>query len=764
MAPTHRSTHTKPGSANEVAIGTALESKKLSQALVRDVSALVDHLPLRISEAIEPILRSQLSAVGDQIRAGYCDQALSILEKLRSDHWPSYTGPTRRQILHLIGAAYFHRGDEVAAARYFIEAHQHEPDAIESVFHRAVGHVLLGEPEVGVAFANELVGRNPASSLGWSAIAMTSPESEPVSELERRIPRHVRHSAEVQYGLALAAARKGEPELARLYCEETIRIAPDSTNAKSMLAALLFDELGLRVDLRSLAYRKWDTAALAKLSSLFEELWDGVRLTSLAPRRLSWLEAHAIVREAVGDSSRAIELIDEALVVDPSDGRLRTLRASMSLAGGDVTGALRALARLSPEQETFHSASLAVMGHASHGDYAKAREVVALARHKPFGVSRQDRLDLLDSEIMRLEVGPGAALDWIRQQLAERPESLELVMASIRLARLLGDNNYAYSQVLIALDLLKKSEGGELSRDLARECALLGDSETALLLWESFVDPSVLDDEIRNYLVALVKEGRWKRALELARAVEAIHGPDRMVIAVQMRVLEIIGDYAGARNAAARWLADTPEDSDMRRDDALLAMRMGALEEVRVYLDSAPPFSIDDATSAFQLAVLYGSNGRFAEGVRIAYEIRRRHSSNPSIQAQYIKFVSMFGASRRALQSINAFTPIVLEDTSVDLEDLSGGTRTVTIESRDDPNAVAIELSLDHPLSQSLLGRAVGDVVSSPVGSTGGAFVIRSIRSKFVSASHASFGFFDTQSIPSDAGLHIGRVEELAGW
>ena len=225
--------------------------------------------------------------------------------------------------------------------------------------------------------------------------------------------------------------------------------------------------------------------------------------------------------------------------------------------------------------------------------------------------------------------------------------------------------------------------------------------------------------------------GEIGKALEVCKTLHQKYGPLEYVSEMEAVIYDEIGDLPNAERICQEYLEVFPNNFGMKLRLALLNFRSNKLEEVDEFLDS--PFEIDNLPLEYgvRLAYLYAARNQDFKSFEIIYEMRRKFFNNSDAHLNYFHVFLKMEKDNEKLLSPSS----VSIDTAVCIEDSSGKKQWYIIEDREDPDLYHKEINLSHPLTEKLLGRLVGDIISfreSPYFEEPGKIV--EIKSKYVYA------------------------------
>ena len=732
----------------------AEQSQQVSQMAetVGEVRALLAALPATIlPDALASIHQGTLDIARDLLKDNRPSQALALLEKQKTTIWATANPATKARLLCAIAGAKLAIGAESEAARLFLEAGQYDQDDEKVLTNVAVGHLLLGQPDKAAGTARLVLDRNPANSQARSVLIQSSKGSW-VSIVDE-VPEVYRTNCEVAAALGFVARRQGDLKAAKTWLRTAIDSDPSChPEIKGLLAETILHSF--TTDPAS-PVRIGELGELAKAElehavKLFDEACNAFADEAALRTRISWLLNAAIATRLLGRSNDTARFIDQARRIAPDNPIVIYQRAIEAQERGDSAAAVDLAKTLKTSDEIPNAPVFLaqLLWEARRLDEA-TRVLRAFLDTNPDGNLAKSARQML-VELYREGGQHTDALAIINELIGADPTNVGTLLMASQLYRSMGKAEDADASLEKALRVVVQSTPSPHLFFLGNELGAVGRWSDAADVLEKVVDVTANSPPTRNYLHACYRSGKLDKALPVCGELRRRYGPLEVVTDIEVAILEQTGDLAAARSVCEEYVTAFPQDERRRVQLAVVYLRQRDYRALDLFLNLPPDWKSLPVEHAQQVAQLYLARKRQREAVEWLYEIRRTHPSG-KVHLHYLQAFLCQGDGPKDWLYVQG----IEVNTAVAVKDSSGEIQWYVIEDRDDADISKGELPRSHRLSQQLIGKKPGDVITlkeSPMYTEQG--TITEIKSKYLHAFHESAKLLEVR-YPEQAGAFI---------
>jgi tetratricopeptide (TPR) repeat protein len=740
--------------------------KETGQAILQngaETKALVSSLPQQIQhsnkldyrEIAEVILipeyQAQLDHSRDLLNSNRPKEALQFLEDLKGRIWSSAPSMVKYRITTNIAVAKLAMNQEQQAAKLFLEAQQYNPDDENALYNAGLGYVLLGQLDDSIKSANKVLEKNPGSTKAYSIIVQASSKDETLDEIISRVPEAHRNSRECAFAIADQARKRGKPEEAKKWLETAIE--NDSDDLPELKAALGEILLSLMLQDSRVAnahlINDSEREIVQKIVQLLTQAWERISKTDLKDFRLGWVVNRGIAKGLLNDYAGAVNDIETALDVEPSNPLFIKYRAMLAREGKDNKKAEVFLKDIINAPETPEASLLLaeVLLEEKRPNEAIAileeslqRSVSILFRLEANRLLIQAHIDSGNFEEAR------RISDFCR---ASDPVNILNLVDAARISRADAKSQEAIDLLREAMRYVNESSTfGELY-GLANTLYSLEQFEDAASIYERIADKSTDSPLTRRLLNSYYRSGERGKALHICQNLRKKHGPLKYVSEIESAIYEEIGDLAKAEEVCKEYLRLFPDDFEMKLRLAVVNFRANDFEELDNFLKSPIDLDALSLEAGLQIAYLYEARGLSQKSLEIMYEIRRKFFSRAEAHLKYIGFIFQRREDVDQLLNIDKISV----NSAVCVEDGTHRKDWYIIEDRQDADMSRREINLKHPLAKKLLSKLIGEEVilrETQFGKESGKIV--ATKSKYVHAFHESLSLF-SKLFPSHTGI-----------
>lgn len=687
---------------------------------------------------------------------------IDYLEKLKFRIWSSAPPIIRFRILTNLGAAKLQQGENVEAARLFLEAYQYNPEEEKAITNVALAHLLLEQPEDAEIYAKRALQKNPANASAYSIYIQTHLPDNSLETALSKVPQSHRSLPEVAYILALTAHKNGKLKEMEVWLDTALQNDEvNSPDIRGTMGGLLLDSVVRQQGIITAdQLNKTQKDELVRCRKLLTEAWDRVAETDLKQRGLVWLLNRSLANKLLGDLESATRDVEIALTIQPTNSEFLRHRAVLAYLSGDSEYAITILRDQQHGNGKFQAGLTLADILLTNDKAAEATEILSgllsdvdVPDHRKEDIKRS----LIDAYIKLKDFSSAKAVSDEMRSL-DPTAILNLIDAS-RIARATGKPDEALAYLNEARKFLVETTSYKDLAVIANEFYALEQFEEAANIYERIANTDEDSYLTHRLLNSYYRFGRLTPALEICLKLRVKNGPLPFITHIESAIYEEIDDLAQAKEVCHAYLRTFPDDSEMKLRLAVVSWRDGKVDELDEYLNSSPNYNDFQLKTGLQLAHLYAIRGRIHECFDIIYELRRKYYYQPESHLEYVR---LFLESAKDLDEWLSPRK-VRADVAVRIEDLAGEREWFVIENRRDADFRQREVNLEHSLVQHLMDKAVGDEVVLKEGLHSPEMgKIVEIKSKYVHALHETISVFE-KMFPGTDGLwavHVGTPSE----
>ncbi len=690
---------------------------------------------------------SNLDMARDFLKENKPSQALTLLEKQRTNIWSTANDPTKARLLYTIGCAKYATGNYEDAAHFFLQAEQYDPEDEKVLCNVAVAHLLLGERAKALVTSQIVLDRNSANFRARSVLIQSSDES--LETIIDEIPKFARTNSEVAMAVGDMARRKGNMKQAKEWFEIAFENdIDDYPEIKGMLAELIFSGI---VDDPSSTVRIGQADEQCRLEleralSLFEGAIKTLEDDDALRSRITWLLSAAIASRILGRQSESDGHLFRANRLSPENPAVIFQSAVAAQERGDYELAIELATKLKETDEIPHAplfiAQLLCQENRFEDAISELQEFLSSdPNNNDVKTAKQILVDIyLDKRCVIDEKEPlDEAFRLCNEMIAANPDDVGNLVIESQVLRAMEETVKADASLEKALYAVEETTPSHQLILLGNELGVVKRWSDAVDIMGKIVDTTTNSLLTRQYLEACSQDGNFDKALEVCRRFRETEGSLEFITEMEIEILEKTGDLPNAQLVCEGFVKDFPEDGNIKTRLAYIYCRQLDNESLDEILSNPPDRLSLSIVSCQQLAQMYLVRKRYREAIELLYELRRTFSEG-KVHLQYLLTFLSLGEERHEWLEFEE----VVSDTSVSVEDSSGEIRWYTIEDRED--ASNDELPLSHPLAQKLVGKKKGDSVvlnESSMSSKQG--TITEIVSKYVHAFQESGKIFETR-------------------
>jgi tetratricopeptide (TPR) repeat protein len=662
------------------------------------------------SDPLDKALNDQIDSLRDLIRDQRPRTALTLLLQLKDKAWETASNKIRFRILGNLGAAHFNLGENDAAADYFINAAEYDPDNPIAFSNKIVGLILKDRKADARTVAAEVFRRFPDNVDLALQRLQARDDAERIDEAWHSLPDAVRDRPEIMLFRIAELRAAGNPAWQAVAAAVTpAGPTPVAERLNILRAEAVIDRI-LSKDRSALGSDTGDVPDQSQIeaaATTLDQIWQA-GLKRETPPYIGAAHNAALAYNILGRVDDARRLLDQALAQPGAGDETKRLRLALYPRDGDLSDAIRLADTMADTPQNrviraelkIHSAPNAA--RALVGDPA-AFDTDLESMGASFVVTdsylAENNFEAATAEAERLKARypndpqPYLALYRIKSASAAADPTSALDEAVSKI----NEGTDFVSRFMAADELAKASRWDDVIRLLRPNVSTHFDSPA-----------------LRALVVAAANGDRR----EVLKAVLDDLSPDvakrsfylRSRIALSIRVQDI----TAAEQQIRQYLAENPRSLEMQLQLMHALFRQDKRTELRTEV-SKPATAFDGPPIDFiKLAQFKDGFGDWHEGHALAYKTLLENFEDVDITMAYVAIFLSPGHST----GLEVEPAVVAEDTIVGLEVEGEAGKVFTIEAdaalRPSPQYIAPT----HAVARTLIGHAKGDTVYLPGGTS----------------------------------------------
>jgi predicted Zn-dependent protease/transcription elongation GreA/GreB family factor len=713
-----------------------------------------------ITSSVTSEYHAELDYARELITENNPKKALDFLNNLKERIWSQAPSMVKFRILTNIGAAKLMMNITDEAAKLFLEALQYNPDDEKALCNAALAYLLIKQLGSAIAYSNIVLEKNPANSQAHSVIIQAS-EGNDLKSIIDKIPDSYRNSPEIACAIGHIAEKKKSFLEAKGWLETALEgNGKDMPEIKAALGGILlemnlgeqpfiYDHTGIDED------KKED---VNKAIGLLTEAWESIQNKDLKDYRTGWIINRAIGRKILGQLKEAIDDIDVALKVEPSNPTLIKYKALFLNGLNDNETAIKLLKDILWNEETPEAAILLADILRIEGRYEEGTAILnELIKRNPSPKLEDDINHLLIQIYLESnEPKDIKQAKTISESMRNvNPTSILNLVDAAKILRRIGEKSESISLLLEASKYVSENTVFRELFSLSNEFYALEQFEDASKLYERISNKQIDSPLTRKLLKSYYFAGDRGKALAICDGLRAKYGPLRYVTEMESAIYEEIDDFPRAKRITEDFLKLFPDDFQMKLQLAYLNLKTANYADVDEFL--IQPFNVSEMSlqSAHSLAYLNSKRSLHEKALNIMYEARRRFFNESDAHLKYIGFVLSRGKDIEQLMNFTSVIP----DSAICIETDPPQQEWYILDNRADADMHRREINLEHSIAKKLVGKQTGEEVilrETPISKDVGK--IKEIKSKYLYAFHESLAIFE-KLFPEAPGLWGVKVE-----
>ena len=678
---------------------------------------------------------AEISAAKEEIERRDFPLAKLRLSRLRRDKWDRLADEQRFLVLANLGHIEAAKNLPKQGSALMLEAILYAKGTLKNREVEAHAYSLRNDHQKTYELASALKTEHPESWKATMLLIHSAPYSEKFDDLLARATVQDLLRQEVLLALSYRALSTRLYEIGRKYATDAV----DATDTpwpitKLTLAQCISHNVLLGSGAKPVeGFSEDDRKLLKKADDIFKEAVTGAKERDEGYIAAQALIERAGIAERLGDEKSARPLVEEAYRLAPDDPNAQGAYATLLQRMGDTDRAIAIVeqALLEPIGGGGFKRQLAeLLLSRSRGDDEQRSAIllkeISLANDPLTPHFRYSTfIEALGVLAKVGRISEGQAL--IDAATAEMLSPVARLAITARMFWLMKDAVSAKSCLDAARDQLTEDSVETEIETMAATLSAIGEYRDALALWRRI---SGVHNPLAAHhaMVCARRLGDHGAVLELCRAMREAGTDDEESVQVEADLL-LDDDFEGAIAILKSFLDRYP-------DNAVIRLRISyvAIEHARADLLQRPSDALPDVetiTPYFARAVTYflKYTRRHEEALRYGYDVLHRYFDDVDAHRAYMLLFVPLGPP------IEITTPcIVAPGSAVEyVEDATDMARWHVIEDVLKPDFKLNEYSPDHPISKALLGKAVGDTIAlAPGRISDRPATVKQILSKYV--------------------------------
>lgn len=674
------------------------------------------------------------------------DVALNYLEDLKAEIWDNATDMVKYGILKYMGSANHKLLQNEKAGQLFIESYEHNPDDEESIFVKALGHLLLDQIVEAREWAKKALDKNETNSKAYSIIAETFKDKS-LDYIISKIPDKCRNTKDVSYTLGIISRVKGDLTEAekwlRIALEKNEENFPDLKGnlGEVLLMSLSEDPYFIYTDKISDSKK----GKLKEIETLLEESWNNISDIQMKKSRISWIANLTTTKLLLNDLKSAEKYIESGLKIDSSDPYLWKNKALLLLNKGKSNEAKVILSELG-NSDPQAPLILAFELKTEENYLGSINTLKSFLRDNPNDNRQKMAKDLLLDLYILTENLDNAEKIYNSLYDSNTNDIAGMIYAA-HISKLKGnEENYIH--------ILNEAKNHINDLTTPQQLSMLADKfynleklEDAASIYEKFVDIETNSNLTKRIIDCYYRSGEIGKALKICQSLREKYGVLRYVSEIEIAIYYEIDDLNKVKILIKDYLNSYPSNLEMKIGQAILNLHLNDFNAVDEFLNSSINLNELSLEQFEKLAHLYHfrefDNNKYVD---ILYEMRRKYYNEYSAHAEYVKSL--------LYKNINfESTPIIVDfDTAICLKNHFGIKEWFILEKRDDIISELKEINSNNLISKNTLGKFIGDITFIGKGVSLTDVTIVDIKRKYIHALHESMEILKDST--DDYGIH----------
>ncbi len=587
-----------------------------------------------------PDAHAEIETACTHLTGGDLSIAIYLLNDLKKRKGDKLSPHEKYRVEANIGQALERKGEFKLAAQHYVEAQRHQPEESRARALEAIAYYHLDNKPKAYALAGEVVRDHPNSALAHAVRIRSAPPEVSIADLEAGVPEILREEVEILHALGWFALSSGDVIAAERFATTARRRYPDSVEIKDHHATVI-------VQIEGRARQANQAVNREKLEEAVRNLTEGIDKSRghQDEARLRYNRAEAY--DLLGQTDDAETDYRAAIDADKAEPDI-TRRFVLFLIRHERTNSAIDALRKSDKFKQNHTNRLMLVGllgeRKGPGDWDSA---IALLR--------ETLLQNPEPETRAEMVATLAQLLGLQKKHAEAAACLDnladgslcpAVLGAIRAMVLFraGQKDNARAAALLAMKYLNADtpKGDRIRVAEALGCA--GAKAEALSIWKEILEPDSADEFVCTALEFARETGDDAFIRDFCKGLRTRGVRHPFTLELEVMTLEKYSAYDDATSVMQSYVASHP-DEDLARVFrvrlSLLGLRLNRRELIESDVSKLPPVESAPVKIAASTAYVLKNGSCPERGVEYAYEMMRRHFSDPLARQAYVAVVDV---------------------------------------------------------------------------------------------------------------------------
>lgn len=655
---------------------------------------------------------NELETIKRELKEHRPSTALRLLEQFKERVWSTASNTIKHQIVTHEAEAWVRLHDYRRGGRLMVEALQYNSEDEKALGNAAVGYCLLGEYDKAKSLALKIIEQNPVSTHGYSLFIQARGQSEPIDTILSEIPEHLQHTGDIASIVGQHFYNHGTFGQAVTWLRTALDDRKNDIVVKTLLASAEYHRVITDpTSICGLQITEQHKRLLNEAIQLFEEVLDTTTWdVGLQKANIQLIIELADAKRLVGRHADAERLIDQAYGLEESSHTVLYLKGWYAFQAENYAEAERFFEQIIWTDQflpTPLELYLEVLRRTG-----RAREGIEKIQEFRTRDLKDGQKEVLSREYIRCLISSGSkyfeeALNLASERVLEDSENIDKCIDYLKISKYTGitrDVQEHLDKVKNAASSLPPLKQLEIA-DILYDFGQYGD---AAEIYQRCIDPRQNTEFTQKYIDSCYRDGKHGKALELCRNLHAACGPLPHSADTELAIYHEIGDMPEAKRLCKEYLSVFCDDYNMKLNQAIVDLRMGALSSVDAFLPQLNECDISSYDRGSRLVRLFYLRNRFDDALELAYRLRKKFHNYPDAHLSYINLVLNIDDRAPKLSEPD----VVSLDTAVYVEDNFGQKQVYTIEDLNTDEREEYVLLPQDSLAQLLLGKPKGSMVT----------------------------------------------------
>ena len=658
-----------------------------------------------------PDVHAEIERACELLALGKADTAEKTLTDLKQRYWDKLTAREKYRLLANLGRTKEALGQVTHAIEYYQQAVDHQPEDNDARALGAIAKFLSGDVEGAQQLAGSILLNTPRSALAAAVWIRSAPDSLAFGEILSSIPEEVRHAGEVTAALTLRAGQANLPDEAEKYAREAIERSPNNPNLMESLGTAILIREAASFDPRN---RPPDLAESPRLREAYDLLSNALSVANCPADRARIRFRRGQLNDLLDRAHEAETDFRVALENTPDDHTIARQLASFFYTQDQPDQAISILREVGRSSEDVMSSLFLATLLGDSGSPSSRREAADVLRRAILLATNcppSTRAELVGLLVHNLaQIGEEAQIERVFADMP--PEFLTRVSefaARSEANHLLGHSEIANEQAGKALLALENAGSPYEQRMVADVLTRLHRFSEALPIWKKIISPGEISPGAQSALDCAWKTEDYEFFLFCGEKLRTRGIWNANCIEREILILLRYHDYDQASALAFGFIQQAKDPFQAKVMRVHLA-RIG-IESNRLELVSSDPNDYPSPETAqpevgLAVAEILKKVKKSDESMRYAYELLRRNYSSHVAHYAFIQAMGLADGQSKPLETAESVRP----GYAVKYAETGGASETwCVIEDSPSPEIARNEFAPDHPLSQAMLRKRIGD-------------------------------------------------------